>query len=203
MVALTFDDGPDPDYTPHVLSTLDHFGARATFFVIGANVRAHPRVFASAIAGGHGIGNHTEDHADLRRLTEPDIAEQIADAERSIAGTGAELPTLFRPPRGYIDESVRRSTDPNRYRTVFWDSCLEASVNRHGVRVGVERLLGRIRPGSIILAHDGGRVAAPGHPVRPRDQTMLALPVLLQGLESLGLQVVDIDTLLANRLLTV
>ena len=104
--------------------------------------------------------------------------------------------TLFRPPKGYTDDVVGVLADANRYRTVFWDVCVEHFVDHQSVADGVDQMLKRIRPGSVILAHDGGRIVGSGRRPLSRHRTMEALPLLLRGLASRGLEMVDVPTLL-------
>ena len=199
LVALTFDDGPDPAYTPAVLETLARFDANASFFVVGVNAAAHPDLLEREISFGHGVGNHTFDHAELELLPAPAVESEIDEGERSIVAAGGPKPRLFRPPKGFTDEVVGVFADAERYRTIFWTVCVERFVDHAGVRPGVQQLLARIRPGMIVLAHDGGHVEAPERPVIDRSRTMEALPLLLEGIRGAGLQPVSVETLLAAR----
>jgi len=191
LVALTFDDGPDPRWTPQVLDLLHRYGASATFFDTGINAQAHPDLIAAEIAGGHEIGDHTWSHPDLRSLPPPAMEAEMVRGAEAIHAAGAPIPQLFRPPYGSSDDTVAIVAAAQGYRTVRWNLALEHYVNhRLGVVEGVEALLGRVRPGSIILAHDGG--------VPERSRTLEALPLLLKGLEARGYRVVDASTLLAS-----
>ncbi len=195
LVALTFDDGPDPAYTPHVLDLLEQLQARATFFEVGINAIAHTDLVHRQIAAGHTIGNHTRTHADLEQLTPSETVAEIDGGADDIEAAGARRPTLFRPPKGLTDSIVGVFADAEHYRTIFWDAAVEHYVLHLGVPGGIELLLAKIRRGSIILAHDGGHT--PGRPTVARATTMAALPLLLDGLARLGLRVVDVPTLLA------
>ena len=196
IVALTFDDGPDPKYTPQVMRQLDRANARATFFLIGVNAAAHPDLVAAHRRGGHSIGNHTYDHRDLELLGADQVDVEIERAQRALIAAGARRPSLFRPPKGYTDDVVGVLADAHRYRTVFWDACVERFVNHVPVEEGVKQLLAKIRPGSIVLAHDGGTVTGSGRPPLSRVRTMEALPMILAGLAAMGLEVVDVPELL-------
>lgn len=195
VVALSFDDGPDPAYTPHVLDLLARHRIKATFFAVGVNAVAHRDLVHRQVTEGHTIGNHTRSHPDLERLTPEQVVAEIDGGEADIVAAGAPRPTLFRPPKGFTDEVVGVFADAERYRTIFWDAAVEHYVLHLGVGVGVERLLAKVGPGSILLAHDGGHT--PGRPVIDRASTMAALPLLLDGLARRGLRVVDVRTLLA------
>lgn len=195
VVALSFDDGPDPAYTPIVLDVLERHRTKATFFAVGMNAVAHPDLIRRQVGAGHTIGNHTRTHADLDQLTPDEVAAEVDGGVADIVGAGAPRPDLFRPPKGLTGEVVGMFAAAERYRTVFWDTAVEHYVWHFGVASGVERLLAKVRPGSIILAHDGGHT--PGRPVIDRASTMRALPLLFEGLDRRGLRPVDVPTLLA------
>jgi peptidoglycan/xylan/chitin deacetylase (PgdA/CDA1 family) len=196
IVALSFDDGPDPKYTPHVLDLLARHGLQATFFLVGVNAARYTDLVAQHRGAGHSIGNHTYDHAELERLDPTHVQAEIDRGAFALAAAGAGAVRLFRPPKGHTDSAVAVLADADRYRTIFWDQCVERWVDPLGVRRGVSELLDRVRPGSIIVAHDGGHVVAPHHPHLNRSKTMEALPLLLAGLHRKGLRVVDVPTLL-------
>ena len=150
-IFLTFDDGPIPTVTPFVLETLREFGASATFFCIGDNVRKHPDVFRAVVAGGHCIGNHTFHHvkgwqtADAQYLDE--VSECDAEIEKHRASTD-----LFRPPYGRIKRSQIRAL-ANR-RIVMWDvltNDYDRSLDEDDCLKGT---LSASRPGSIVVFHD-------------------------------------------------
>lgn len=198
LVGLTFDDGPDPRYTPQVLDVLDQHAAKATFFLVGVNAAAHPELVAQQLGGGHTLGNHTYDHVELERLDEAHVRSEIDRGAMAIEGAGGPPLRLFRPPKGYTDTAVGVLADARRYRTIFWDVCLERYIGHHGIVGGVRTALDRVRPGSIIVAHDGGHVLAPHHPYLNRSRTVQALPLLLSGLAERGLRPVDVPTLLQH-----
>ena len=192
LVALTFDDGPDPRWTPTVLSLLDRYHAKATFFLVGANAVAHPDLVHAELAAGDEVGNHSYDHPDLILLTPAGVDSEVERATTALQQVGAPAPRYFRPPRGLTDEAVGVIADVHRYRTVLWDLAVEHFVDHvPTVAEGVRLMLDRVRPGSIILAHDGG--------IPDRRRTMEALPLLLGGLRARGYGLVDVTQLLAAR----
>lgn len=193
-VALTFDDGPDPSYTPDVLQILRRFRANATFFVVGVNALAHPDLIRTCLKAGHEIGNHTLDHDDLARLDRAGVSAQIRGGADAIVAAGAPRPRLFRPPKGRSDAIVQEFAAAEGYETFLWHVCLEHFVHRSGVEQGVRELLEEVRPGTIILAHDGGHIEAPGHPVVRRSATVEALPLLLEGLRRRHFRAATITT---------
>jgi peptidoglycan/xylan/chitin deacetylase (PgdA/CDA1 family) len=197
IVALTFDDGPDPAYTPEVLDILKHYDAKATFFVVGVNALAHPDLIAAQRSAGHSFGNHTFDHPDLDVLPGREVASELERGRRALLDAGVPTTRLFRPPKGYTDRQVRVEAERDRYTTVFWDTCVERFVNHTSTRRGVRQVLQGIRPGGIVLAHDGGTITGrPGSIDRTR--TIAALPVLLETLRDRGYRCVDVPTLLTT-----
>jgi peptidoglycan/xylan/chitin deacetylase (PgdA/CDA1 family) len=197
MVALTFDDGPDPLYTPTVLDLLRTTGSTATFFLVAVNAAVELDLVRQILDAGHSIGNHTYDHRDLELLTSEQVQVEIEKAQASLVAAGCPSPDLFRPPKGYTDEVVGVLADADSYRTIFWDACVEHFVDHQPVADGVAQMLAKAQPGSIILAHDSGRIVGSGSTPLSRARTIEALPALIQGLTDKGLQVVDVPTLLA------
>jgi peptidoglycan-N-acetylglucosamine deacetylase len=201
-VGLTFDDGPDIRYTPGVLDLLRDRQLTATFFLIGVNVERHKGLAQRAVAEGHTIGNHTYDHQDLDLLTAEQVEAEIDRGARAIVAAGLPKPTWFRPPKGYTDEVVGIIADAKKYRTVFWDVAVEHFVDHleptQPIQHGIDELLDKVQPGSIILAHDGGRVIGTNRPVVNRSKTIAALPLLLDGLAARGYEAMSIDDLVAR-----
>lgn len=194
FVALTFDDGPDPAYTSLILDLLEERNVRATFFVVGINALEHNELFLRQVEAGHTIANHTHSHVDLRRLRPDEIAYEITGGNSDLVAAGAPKPELFRPPRGHTNAAIAEIADSQHDCTVFWDVALERQITNFGVELGSNRALSQVKAGSIILAHDGGHTN--GQPVINRTSTLTSLPLLLDGLERKGLQLVDLPTLL-------
>ncbi len=189
MVALTFDDGPDPRWTPTVLALLRQYHAHATFFEVGVNVAAHPDLVHDVLNDGNEIGDHTWDHPDLELMSTPLVDQEIERGAAAITEAGAPAPKYFRPPKGLTDEAVGVLANANEYRTIFWDLCLERFVDHTpDMPDAVLDMVTRVTPGSIILAHDGG--------IPDRTKTMKTLPMLLQGLKARGYKMVDVTQLL-------
>ncbi len=112
VVALTFDDGPDPRCTPDVLSLLKDAEAVATFFLVGVNAAADPELVRKVLASGHSVGNHTYDHRELQLLTPANVRSEIDRGQRSLIRAGAPAPRLFRPPMGYRRSRCRAGPMP-------------------------------------------------------------------------------------------
>ncbi len=146
-VYLTFDDGPIPEVTPWVLDILDQYSVKATFFMVGDNVRKHPDVFRMVIERGHHVGNHTFNHIQgIRYLTK----NYVANVEKA---TGYIPGRLFRPPHGHmrVPQLLRLRKE---YKIVMWD-VVTRDYNR---KLSPERVLENVkryaRNGSIIVFHD-------------------------------------------------
>lgn len=149
-IALTFDDGPDPDVTPHVLDTLNRHNAKATFFLIGLHVRGNEHIVRAIHRSGHEIGNHTWSHSDLSKLTPAQVEKDIARAQNVITAAGVPTPRLMRPPYGAFDAMVRShvpltvvswNIDPEDWRAED-----DGAIVRHVVR--------NAKPGAIVDLHD-------------------------------------------------
>lgn len=189
QVAITIDDGPDPDVTPAVLDLLDARQAVATFFCIGAQVQRHPTLAREIVHRGHAIGNHSQHHRHHFSLMGPtQIRREISAAQDSIAQATGVAPAWFRAPAGL--------------RNVFLDPVLHelglrlASWTRRGfdTRTGdaalvLRRLTRRLAAGDILLLHDHHAALTPaGRPV-----LLDVLPGLLQTVQDQGLQTARLD----------
>lgn len=150
VAALTFDDGPHPEWTPAVCSLLEERGARGTFFMVGAAAARHRTVVERVAAAGHAIGNHSWDHPSFRRVGRAERRRQIERTRQALAPWGGEL---FRPPYGH--QSVASQLDAVRlgYRVVAWSAMAE-DWSDDPPEVLLERVAGQLAPGGIVLFHD-------------------------------------------------
>ncbi|MFE2722228.1 polysaccharide deacetylase family protein [Kitasatospora sp. NPDC059327] len=192
LVALTFDDGPHPRYTPQVLDVLARYAAPATFFCIGLHALAHPAVVRRISAEGHALGNHSWSHAYLPDLGPAGLADQLgftADALTHAAGGGPRPPRWLRPPYGGRSPELLHTVAGLGLTTVLWDVDAR-DWSRPGPEAITERVLSQVRPGSVVLMHDGGG---------DRSQTVAALPAVITGLRDRGYRVVGLEELLAAR----
>jgi chitooligosaccharide deacetylase len=191
-IAVTFDDGPDPAYTPHVLDLLAAEGVPATFFVIGRNAVRYPRLIGRMLAEGHTVANHTRDHLWLDRLAAGPVAAQVDGGTADLLAAGAPASGLLRPPRGWTSPVVAQVAAGRGLTSVFWTVCLEAHLHG-GVTAGVEAVVERLTPGAILLCHDGGHLDGPNPQSVDRSATVAALPRLLRRIRDLRLQPVALD----------
>lgn len=128
VVALSFDDGPDPRWTPSVLDILDRLGAKATFFLEGGHVDAHPALARAVAERGHEIANHTYDHPEMDVLDADTVADQIVRANASFAAAGLPAPRLFRPPKGVYPYETAIGVRAAGLMTAGWTGglCIES-----------------------------------------------------------------------------
>jgi peptidoglycan-N-acetylglucosamine deacetylase len=150
-VALTFDDGPMPDWTPQVLEALARHNVPATFFLKGINVQRHGAIHRAGM-GTHELGSHTWDHPDLARLEYAECRDQLERTSTIIEQVFGSRPTLFRPPYGHIAGSSLLAAAEQGLTTVLWST--QMHENRSSDIVAAIRKAAQ--PGSIILAHDTG-----------------------------------------------
>lgn len=152
-IALTFDDGPHPYYTPLILDILDEYGIKATFFMIGENVKYYSQAAEEVIARGHEVGNHTYNHKTLKPLGDDDILREIQDCEDEIFALGEYHPKLVRPPEGSMNQQVKDVVGRLNYRIILWD--LDTKDWAHTPPDAISRhILDEVTAGDIILMHD-------------------------------------------------
>jgi len=184
VVALTFDDGPS-SYTPQILSVLRTVGAHATFFEIGRQVVQYPALVRDVVAAGDEVGNHTYTHADLLLLSNGSIRAQLSETQAVIQAAAGVTPIWFHPPDGAIDARVAAVGTSTGLRSVLW-SVDPRDWSRPGVTIIMQRVLSAVRPGSIVLLHDGGG---------DRSETVAALRVILRTLQQEGYQFLTLSAL--------
>ncbi|MDN5302958.1 MAG: peptidoglycan-N-acetylglucosamine deacetylase [Thermoanaerobacteraceae bacterium] len=192
-VALTFDDGPDPVYTPEILDILKEKNVPATFFLIGKNVEAYPDIAKRIVREGHSIGNHTYTHKSLIPLSGRATWEEIKKAEKAIEDATGIRPTLFRPPRGVYSSYATKLLRDERYTIVLWDvSAMDwAELPPKSI---ITNITGRIKPGSIILLHDSGDLVI--FKGGNRSSTVKALPEIIDNLRTGGYEFVTVDQMI-------
>nr|WP_237550710.1 polysaccharide deacetylase family protein [Streptomyces sp. SID8354] len=178
-VALTFDDGPDPRWTPKVLALLAQHHAKATFCEIGPNAQHHPDLTKAIVAAGDRLCDHSVHHNERQSSMPLDYnIHEIADAQRQIsdaAGPGAKL-WYYRAPGGDFKPVIRDIAAQHGLRPIAWSDDSD-DWKRPGVAGILQNINRNLHPGSIILMHDGGG---------DRSQTITALAKLLDQLDSQG-----------------
>ena len=184
-IAFTFDDGPNPTYTPQVLHALEHYGVHATFFTIGLQVQRFPALVQEEVGDGDGVGNHTWDHPDLTTLPPEAVYIELSHTSLLVTQTTGIRPTLFRPPYGAITPEVHLLAAQLGMTSTLW-SIDTQDWQRPGTQTIVNRVLSHVTNGSIILMHDGG-----GN----RSQTVAALATIIPALQARGFQLVTVAQL--------
>lgn len=191
-VALTFDDGPDPDVTPPLLDLLDRYRLPATFFVAGLKVERHPALIREILSRGHAVGNHSYHHDPLLMLrSRARLCNEISRAQEVLAPFGIR-PRAFRPPVGITNPrlaEVLRALDMD----CVTFSCRACDFGNRRIRGLAGTILKRIHPGAIILLHDipppgGGRVA----------DWLDAVEGIILGLKARGYGVVPLPQLIGR-----
>ncbi|AGY57497.1 polysaccharide deacetylase family protein [Gloeobacter kilaueensis] len=188
VVALTFDDGPWPDSTRQVLAILRRNQITATFFCIGRHIQEHPELLKEVAVAGQVLGNHTWNHL-YRPLSTARAAGEIDRTEALIKKiTGVET-RLFRPPGGVLGNGQVAYARRRDYAVVLW-SVDSGDSHRHPTAAGmIRRVLAGVRPGGVVLLHDGGGL----HP------TVHALPQIIAGLKAKGYRFVTVPELMAMQ----
>ncbi|MEU1374966.1 polysaccharide deacetylase family protein [Streptomyces triculaminicus] len=183
-IALTFDDGPNPLYTPGVLDVLARYRVRATFFMLGANVAKYPELARQIADEGHALGNHTWTHTNLDHLPAARIRDEIRRTQDVIAETTGRTPLLFRAPGGHFAPAALTICAELGLRPIAW-SIDTVDWSRPGIDRIVRTVLDEVRTGSIVLHHDGSLSEHP-YPEfegdNDRSQTVAALAVYLPQL---------------------
>lgn len=180
-IYLTFDDGPNADATPHILDTLARENVPAAFFMVGRHVRLFPDLARAAVAGGHLVGNHTDSHVKLHVRTAGRIRAELLAAHAAIADVTGDPPRIFRAPHGFRNPFVVPAAERLGYRVFGWSFGVWDTA-RPGAEEIRRRMRVKVRPGSILLLHDGD-----GYDVRgDRLQTAEALPGIIADARSAG-----------------
>jgi peptidoglycan/xylan/chitin deacetylase (PgdA/CDA1 family) len=195
-VALTFDDGPNPVWTPQVLADLQAAGMRATFFVVGVHAERFPDLVEQEWQDGMAIGNHTLHHEPLLFAKPAAVRESLTQTAGIIRGiTHDSCLWLFRPPYGDLAANGGGANEirGEGYTIVNWDTEGHDWL-RPGVKSIVRQVVEHLHPGAIILLHDG----APDTELQDRSQTMQALPQILAALKARGLVSVTLPQLLQD-----
>jgi len=191
-VVLTFDDGPDPLYTPRILDILKKYNVRAVFFLVGENVRKYPQLAQKIVEEGHDIGNHSFNHANLLILKSRAIKKNIMMANREIANKTGMVPQFFRPPRGLYNKAVLDLCDGLGMKVILWSL---TSLDWRGVSATkmTKMVLKKVKGGDIILFHDSGNIFYKKK--TNHENTVRALPKIIEGIQKKGLKITALSDL--------
>lgn len=187
-IALTFDDGPNPAATPALLALLERYNAKATFFLIGRNVRAFPALAKEIAARGHVIGNHTETHPRLAFLPPARIADELSRCDDAIAAATGKKPRWMRPPFGFRGPQLGGVVRKRGCAGVVMWSVWARDWKPQPPEPVIQRLR-RVGGGDIVLLHDGDHRVLEGD----RRHTVAALEHWLPRWKDAGIRFVTLD----------
>ncbi|MBD2596397.1 polysaccharide deacetylase family protein [Nostoc spongiaeforme FACHB-130] len=191
-IALTFDDGPHPQYTPQVLRVLDRYNITASFFWLGACVNRSPDVAKAVSDRGHWIGLHGYDHRSFPLLTPKELKESLETTQASIYNACNLNPAQVldvRPPNGLFTPKTLKFFRQWNYRPVMWSVVPEDWV-RPGITTVVQRVLQQVQNGSLIVLHDG---------VCGGQDVAATIEILIPQLLQQGYQFVTVDNLWQHK----
>ena len=176
-VALTFDDGPTVEYTPQILAILKKYNVKATFFMVGMNAKAHPEIVKMVLADGHSINSHSLTHPMLTKLNDKQLHREVEEPSVIIDNIIGKKPVCLRYPYGASNQHVRdvirengMTPTPMGFNSFDYD--------RPGADKIASWVLKNVYSGQVILMHDG---------FAKREQTVEALPKIIEGIQKKGL----------------
>ncbi len=152
-IALTFDDGPHPRYTPQILNILEKYNVKATFFIVGINAHYYPDTLVKVANSGHEIGNHTYTHPRVSTIERQELISQVEKCETEIYGITECKTKNFRPPEGMLDNSILSVLKSLDYKVILWDIDTRDWDHTPANEIA-ENVVDRVSSGDIILMHD-------------------------------------------------
>lgn len=186
-IALTFDDGPWPNTTSKILATLKQQKVKATFFVIGKHVKLYPQTLKQVVAEGHAIGNHTWSH-EYGSYSEAAAARELDETAKLVYKITGVNTVLFRPPAGILNNGLVATAQEKKYAVITWSVDSRDWRYRGSTSQSlVESVLKDVKPGGIVLMHDGGG---------DRTTTVQALPQIITQLKKQGYTFVTVPELM-------
>ncbi|MCI4062418.1 polysaccharide deacetylase family protein [Micromonospora sp. R77] len=189
LIALTFDDGPLPQWTPMVLDTLDRYAVPATFFLVGSRARQHAGLLRGRL-DRHEVGNHSWVHHDLARLDAHGAYDDLRRSHDAIVAATGRVPRLFRPPWGHLGGAALHAAARLNYRLVLWTLQMVEGQFPHDPAGHARRIVADVRPGTILLGHDVG--------TDDRLVALRGLPDMITGLRDRGYTFVTVSHLLGR-----
>lgn len=183
-IALTFDDGPDPEMTPQILKVLDNANVKATFFLIGNKVEQHPELTKQIEASGHVVANHSFSHSNtIAIFPTAKLTADIKQGADAIEQATGKRPVLFRPPFGVTNPRYTKALKELGLTSIGW-SVRSMDTTKPDPNVLMRRITDSIKPGSIVLLHDTQQV------------TLDILPQLIQQVRESGMEIVGLPELI-------
>ncbi len=191
-ICLTFDDGPDPRYTQKILDLLADYHVKATFFVLGKAAEHFPYLLEQMMKAGHSIGNHTYSHHHPWMISSKHAKHEIERTTKIIKDITGFAPQWFRPPFGRLSTPMRMQANAEQMTTVLWNrSIMDWGI--FGTKEGIARRLDKIKPGDIVLMHDGR--PEHNHP----EVTYQCLSKFLQGFADKSLVARNLDEVFLEK----
>ncbi|MFI3242757.1 MAG: polysaccharide deacetylase family protein [Akkermansia sp.] len=186
-VALTFDDGPHPTYTPKILDILKKYNAKATFFILGSRAKSHPSIIARTVAKGNEVGVHTWNHPSLTKCSYATVRKEMEDTIHAVQAASNYTPRTMRPPYGAINANlVNFFAQEYGMSTIMW-SIDTNDWRKPGVQAVINEAVNKARPGSIILLHD------------IHGSSYQAVEGIVSGLINRGFKLVTVSQLMAMQ----
>jgi peptidoglycan/xylan/chitin deacetylase (PgdA/CDA1 family) len=192
-IALTFDDGPHPVYTPSLLELFEKHSVAATFFLIGKHIEQDFGLAQQVVQQGHEVANHTFTHPLMFKLTDDQMRDEISRTDALLRELGNSAPKFLRPPVGLFSKRVLNIVEECGYRTVVGD-VYPRDPHLPGTNRIVSRVLSRVVTGSIVIMHDGGNT---NHV--DRSQTIAAVGELIPQLRERGFEFVRLSELVGSK----
>ncbi|GIO40007.1 hypothetical protein J41TS12_48680 [Paenibacillus antibioticophila] len=188
-VAVTFDDGPNPVYTPEVMEIFRKAQAKATFFMIGSQMEQHPEVVRAVHAEGHEIGNHSFTHPSLAGLQKLEAKDELVRTEVLIEQLTGVKPKVFRPPYFAQNEMVGSVSEDMKYYMIGALNLEANDWEMPGVEHILEKTRSAVKPGGILIFHDG---------FDDRSQTIKAVSILVSELIADGYELITVSELISS-----
>jgi peptidoglycan/xylan/chitin deacetylase (PgdA/CDA1 family) len=185
QVALTFDDGPDEEYTARVLDVLKQYNVHATFFFKGNQLDNYAFVAKRAYEEGNLVASHAYSHQELDEMSAPDVEKEIAATDEAFERVIGVQPGMIRPPFGAINQNVLEVCSNNQEKVILWSIDTLDWSQPEPDHIS-QNVLKNVRPGDIILMHS----------CKDREATVQALPQIIKGLQQKGYEMVDLSVLL-------
>ncbi|WP_099189222.1 polysaccharide deacetylase family protein [Tepidibacter mesophilus] len=191
VIAITFDDGPHPRYTPKILDLLKKYDIKGTFFVLGKHVEFYPETLKIIKDEGHEIGNHTYSHVDVKKIPSRKIEEEFNKTQQKIYDVIKEKPKIFRPPFGSYNTYLKDLAKRHNVKIILWSSSQDCKDwSNPGVKKIADTVINNVGNGDIILLHDY---------VNTTSQTYEALKIILPELKRRGYRFVTVSQLIKNK----
>ncbi|WP_458627979.1 polysaccharide deacetylase family protein [Winogradskyella sp. PC D3.3] len=183
QVAITFDDGPNAEFTPQILDLLKTYHAKATFFCIGKHIKQQPKLVQQMIAEGHTVGNHTYSHSEIFDFYgKQKVIDEIETTNALVASIINKEIILFRPPYGVTNPAITKALKHTKHKVIGWNIRSLDTV-KNDEKTILNRITKNITPGAVILLHDSQNI------------TVRVLEQLLLFLQENNYQSITVDTL--------